>query len=68
MLCQSSTTVSCVVDHVKPNLRDDKPDDIILRTGTNDFEKTSSQISKSVTELAMFQQSDESSLRYRLAI
>lgn len=68
MLCQSSTIVSCMVDHVKPKLRDDKPDDIILHTGTNDFEKTSSQISKSITELAMLQQSDENSLWYRLAI
>ena len=57
-----------MVDHVKPKLRDDKPDDIILHTGTNDFEKTSTQISKSITELAMLQQSDENSLWYRLAI
>ena len=42
----SGAKVSCMVDHVKPTLRDDKPDHIILHTGTNDLrsEKTSSKI------------------------
>ena len=46
--------VSCMVDHVKPTIRDYKPDHIILHTGTNDFcsEKTASQIARSITELA----------------
>ena len=45
--------VSCIVDHVKPTLRDDKPDHIILHAGTNDLrtEKTSSQIAKSIIDL-----------------
>ena len=47
--------VSCMVDHVKPTIRDDKPDHVILHTGTNDLrsEKTASQIARSITELAM---------------
>ena len=46
--------VSCMVNHVKPTIRDYKPDHVILHTGTNDFrsEKTASQIARSITELA----------------
>ena len=42
-------------DHVKPTIRDDKPDHAIMYTGTNDLrsEKTASQIARYVTELAM---------------
>ena len=49
----SGAKVSCMVDHVKPTLRDDKPDHIILHTGKNDLrtEKTSSQIAKSIMDL-----------------
>ena len=48
----SGAKVSCMVDHVKPTLRDDKPD-IILHVGTNDprTEKTASQIAKSIMDL-----------------
>ena len=48
----------------KPTLLDDKPDHIILHIRTNDLrsEKTSSQISKSLTELAMSLKSDENSI------
>ena len=44
-----------MVNHVKPTIRDDKPNHVILHTGTNDLrsEKTPSQIARSVTELAM---------------
>ena len=47
--------VSCMVDHVKPTIREDKPDHVILHTGVNDLrsEKTASQIARSITELAM---------------
>ena len=47
----SGAKVSCMVDHVKPILRDDKPDHIILQAATNDLrtEKTASQIAKSMT-------------------
>ena len=47
--------VNCMVDRVKRTIRDDKPDHVILRTGTNDLcsEKTASQIARSITELAM---------------
>ena len=44
-----------MVDHVQPTIRDDKPDHVILHTGTNDLRsvKTASQIARSITELAM---------------
>ena len=49
----SGAKVSCMVDQVKPTLRDDKPDHIILHAGTNDLrtEKTASQIAKSIMNL-----------------
>ena len=42
-----------MVDHVKPTLRDDKSDHIILHVGTNDLrtEKKASQIAKSIMGL-----------------
>ena len=60
----SGAKVSCMVDHVKPTLRDDKPDHIILHTGTNDLrsEKTSSNIAKSIVDLAMSLKSSGSSV------
>ena len=47
--------VSCMVDYIKPTIRDDKPDHVILHTGTNDLrsEKTASQIARSFIQLAM---------------
>ena len=47
-----------LVDHVKPTLRNGKPDHIILHTGTNDLrtEKTTSQIAKSIMELTIKKQ------------
>ena len=40
-----------MVDHVKPTIRDDKPDHVILHTGTNDLrgKKTAGQIARSIT-------------------
>ena len=55
--------MSYKVDYVKPTVRDDKPDHVILRTRTNDLrsEKTASQIARSITELAMsFKDNDNS--------
>ena len=51
------TKVSCMVDHVKPTIRDGKADHVILHTGINDLrsEKTASQISRSITEHFFFQ-------------
>ena len=56
--------VSCMVDHVKPTIRDDKPDHVILHTGTNDLrsEKTASQIARSITELAMSLKDNDNSV------
>ena len=49
----SGTKVSCMVDHVKPTLRDEKPNHIILHIGTNDLctEKAASQIAKSIMDV-----------------
>ena len=49
----SGAKVSCTVDYVKPTLRDDKPDHIILRGGTYDLrtEETTSQNAKSIMDL-----------------
>ena len=43
-----------MVDHVKPTLRECKPDHLILHVGTNDLnsESTSSQIARSIIDLA----------------
>ena len=51
----SSATVRYMVDHVKPTLQNDKLDHAILHTGTNDLrsQKKSSQIAKSIIDLAM---------------
>ena len=53
-----------MVDHVKPTIRDDKPDHVILHTGTNDLrsEKTVSQIARSITELAMSLKDNDNSV------
>ena len=49
----SGAKISCMVDHAKPTLRDDKPDNMILHAGTNDIrtEKTASQTAKSIMDL-----------------
>ena len=42
-----------MVDHVKPTLRNDKPDNVILHADANDLrtKKTTSQIAKSIMDL-----------------
>ena len=56
--------VSCMVDHVKPTIRDDKTDHVILHTGKNDLrvEKIASQIARSITELAMSLKDNDNSV------
>ena len=56
--------VSCLVDHIKPTICDDKPDHAILHTGTNDLcsEKTASQIARSITELAISLKDNDNSV------
>ena len=52
----SGAKVSCMVDYVKLTISDDKPDHVILHTGTNALrssKKTVSQIARSITELPM---------------
>ena len=53
-----------MVNHVKPTIRDDKPDHVILHTGKNDLrsEKTASQIARSITELAMLLKDNDNSV------
>ena len=45
--------VRCLLDYVKPTMRDLNPNQIILHVGTNDLnsEKTSSQIANSIIDL-----------------
>ena len=51
----SSAKVLCMCDHVKPATREVNPDNIILHVGTNDWNsaKISSQIARSITDLAV---------------
>ena len=53
-----------MVDHVKPTIHDDKPDRVILHTGKNDLrgEKITSQIARSITELAMSLKDNDNSV------
>ena len=55
---------SCMVDHVKPTIRDDKPDHVILHTETNDLhsDKTANQIARSITELTMSLKANDNSV------
>ena len=50
----SSAKTRCVYDHAKPTIREVNPEHIILHVGTNDLnsEKTASQISNSIIDLA----------------
>ena len=56
--------VSCMVDHVKPTIGDDKPDHVILHTGTNDLrsKKTANQMARSITEPAMSLKENDNSV------
>ena len=50
----SSAKTRCMYDHVKPTIREINPEHIILHVGTSDLnsEKTASQISNSIIDLA----------------
>ena len=51
----SLAKVRCILDHVKPTVRDLNPDHIILHCRTNDLssEPTASQIARSIIELPL---------------
>ena len=51
----SGAKVSCMAGHVKPTISNENPDHVILHTGANYLrsEKTASQITRSITELAV---------------
>ena len=54
------TKISCMTDHVKPNLRNINPDHIVLHAGTNDLrtKNTARQIAKSTIDLAISLKND----------
>ena len=60
----SEAKISCMMDHVKPTLRDKNPDDIILHAGTNDLrtENTASQIAKATVDLATSLKNDDNTV------
>ena len=53
-----------MVNHVKPTIRDDKPDHVIPHTGTDDLcsEKTASQIARYITELSISLKDNDNSV------
>ena len=53
-----------MVDQVKPTICDDKPDHVILYTGTNDLrsEKIARLIARSITELTMSLKDNDNSV------
>ena len=57
-------------DHVKPTIREFNPNHIILHVGTNELKssKTASQISRSVTDLAMSLKSETNSVTILLIV
>ena len=60
----SGAKISCMTDHVKPNLREINPDHIILHAGTNDLrtENTTSQIAKATIDLATLLKTDDNTV------
>ena len=60
----SGAKVSCMVGHVKPTISNENPDHVILHTGANDLrsEKTASQITRSITELAVSLKDNDNSV------
>ena len=57
-------------DHVKPTIREFNPNHIILHVGTNEFKssKTVSQISRSVTDLALSLKSETNAVTISLVV
>ena len=60
----SGAKISCLMDHVKPTLRDINLDHIILHAGTNDLrtENTASQIAKATIDLAISLKNDDNTV------
>ena len=60
--------VRCMRDHVKWTIRDFYPDHIILHCGTNDLNsnKTSSQVAREITDLALSLKSDKNKISISL--
>ena len=64
----NSAKVRCMHNHVKPTVRDFDPDHIILHCGTNDLnsDRTSSQIAKEITDLALSLKSEKNRISISL--
>ena len=60
----SGAKISCLMDHVKPTLRDINLDHIILHAGTSDLrtENTASQIAKATIDLATSLKNDDNTV------
>ena len=60
----SGAKISCLMDHVKPTLRDINLDHIILHAGTNDLrtDNTASQIAKATIDLATSLKNDDNTV------
>ena len=56
--------MNSIIEHEKPTVRDDKPDNVTLHTGKNDLriKKTASQIARSFAELAMSEKDNRKSV------
>ena len=66
----SPAKVRCMHDHVKPTVRDFNPDHIILHCRTNDLnsERTSSQIARSIIELALSLKSKDNKISISIIV
>ena len=66
----NSAKMSCMDDHAKPTIWDFSPDHIILQCGTNDsnFDRTSGQIAREITDLALSLRSDKDKISISLLI
>ena len=64
----NSAKVKCMHDHAKPTVRDFDPDHIILHCGTNDLnsDRTSSQITKEIIDLALSLKSEKNRISISL--
>ena len=49
----SGAKVNCMINHLKPAMRDDKPDHVILHSGTNYLRSEIKSNCQSITEIAM---------------
>ena len=65
-----SAKVGCMPSHVKPTVIDFNPDHIIFHCGTNDLssERTTSQIARSIIELALSLKSPDNKISISLII